>query len=135
MVVLDLALTPDLDVPAIDALTEIHGRLRAADSELWLAGLLPAVRRRLLVAGLVDQLGEEHLFNHVASALIAYLALHASDDAAARREVLTDLLEFIDTRRQHPGLDAHGLETLDAVADQLFRELELLPPDASPTPT
>jgi sulfate permease, SulP family len=134
VVVLDLALTPDLDVPAIDALTDIHERLGAAGSELWLAGLLPAVRARLLRAGLVDQLGPEHVFNHVASALIAYLALHAADDVAARREVLTDLLEYIDTRREHPGLDAHGLESLDALAGQIFRELELLPPDV-PTPT
>jgi sulfate permease, SulP family len=129
VVVLDLALTNDLDVPAIDALTEIHERLASAGAELWLAGLLPAVRHRLDVAGLADRIGADHLFNHVASALIAYLALHASADVAARREVLTDLLEYLDTRRRHPGLDTQGLQSLDAVADQIFRELELLPPE------
>jgi len=125
VVVLDLALTQDLDVPAIDALTEIDERLRVLGVQLWLAGIIPPVHGRLLTAGLLDRLGRERVFNHVASALIAYLALRSTGGVAARREVLTDLLEFIDTRRQHPGLDAQGLETLDAVADRIFRELEL----------
>jgi high affinity sulfate transporter 1 len=134
VVVLDLGLTSDLDVPAIDAITEMAGRLSDDGAHLWLAGLLPPVRNRLQVAGLTEQLGDDHLFNHVASALIAYLALHASKDVAARRQVLTDLLEYVDTRRRHPGLETQGVDALDAVVSQIVDELELLPPD-SPAPT
>jgi len=129
VVVLDLALTPDLDVPAIDALTDIDERLRAAGVGLWLAGVAPQVRDRLVTAGFVGRIGSQHLYDQVAGALVAYLGVHSTEGDATRREVLTDLLGFIDTRRQHPGLDAQGRATLDAVADRIRSELASLAGD------
>lgn len=126
--VVDLSLTSDLDVPATDALAELDERLRALGSQLWLAGLIPPVRSRLLVAGLADQIGNEHLFDSVALALVAYLNLHSRAGVDTRRAVLDDLLAFIDSRRLHPGLDAQGRDTLDALAERI--RLELVTPNA-----
>ena len=129
VVVLDLALSPDLDVPALDALNDIYERLQAAGVRLWLAGLNPPVRDRLLAAGLVNRIGNDHLFNYVDSALAAYLGLHSSTADTARSEILTDLLHYIDTQRQHPALDPQGLQALNSVADRIHHEL-----GARPTP-
>ncbi len=121
--VVDLSLTSDLDVPATDALGELDERLRTLGSRLWLAGLIPPLRNQLSVAGIADRVGREHLFDNVALALIAYLNLHSDAGADTRRAVLDDLLAFIDSRRQHPGLDARARNTLDGLDEWIRREL------------
>jgi len=124
VVLLDLGLTSDLDVPTIDALTDLDERLRAAGATLWLTGLIPPVRERLHTAGLADAIGAEHLFNDIEGGLIAYLNLHSPSSIDTRREILTDLLEYIHTRLQHPGLDEQGQAILEAVATRVRNELD-----------
>ncbi len=124
VVVADLSLTPDLDVPATDALAELDERLRARGSQLWLAGLMPRVRDQLIVAGIADRIGNEHMFDNIAFALIAYLNLHSEAGADTSRAVLQELLTFIDSRRLHPGLDARGRETLDQLAYRIRAEID-----------
>ena len=123
VVLLDLRLTPDLDVPSADALIDLNERLGAMGVELWLSDLMPSVRDRLRIAGFVDEIGAEHLFNEVAGGLFAYLNVHSSPVGDARREVLSDLLQTLRTRRRHPGLDEQARQTIDAIAAHL--ELEL----------
>lgn len=121
--VVDLSLTSDLDVPGTDALAEVDARLRALGSQLWLAGLIPPVRSRLVVAGIAARIGNEHLFDNVALALVAYLNLHTNAGVDTRRAVLDDLLAFIESRRLHPGLDTRGRDTLDELAERIRLEL------------
>ncbi len=123
VVLLDLRLTPDLDVPSADALTDLHERLGGMGVQLWLSDLMPSVRDRLRIAGLADEIGAEHLFSEVASGLFAYLNVHSTPVGDARREVLSDLLQTLRTRRRHPGLDEQARKTIDAIAARL--ELEL----------
>ncbi len=130
VIVLDLALTADLDVPAADALSDLHQRLEAAGIQLWVAGLIPPVRARMQAAGLVEVIGAHHVFDDLAAALVAYLAIHAAPDTDVRREVINDLLEFADTRRRHPALDAAGREAVDAIIRRLRNELDELPVEA-----
>ena len=49
-----------------------------------LAGLIPPVRHQLVLAGIAERIGEEHLFDSVGLALLAYLNLHsvAGDDTS-----------------------------------------------------
>ena len=122
VVLLDLRLTPDLDVPSADALSDLHERLAAIGVQLWLSDLMPSVRGRLHKAGLVDEIGAEHLFNEVAGGLFAYLGCH-SPTGDARREVLSDLLQTLRIRRRHPGLDEQARKTIDAIAARLEQEL------------
>jgi high affinity sulfate transporter 1 len=123
VVLLDLRLTPDLDVPSADELIELNERLGAIGVQLWLSDLLPSVRDRLRIAGFVDEVGAERLFDEVAGGLFAYLDVHSAPGGDARREVLSDVLETLRTRRRHPGLDEQARETIDAIAARL--ELEL----------
>ncbi len=123
VVLLDLRLTPDLDAPSADALTDLNGRLAAMGVQLWLSDLMPSVRNRLRTAGLADEIGAEHLFNELAAGLFGYLDAHSAPGGDARREVLSDLLETLRTRRRHPGLDEQARKTIDAIAARL--ELEL----------
>ena len=122
VVLLDLWLTPDLDVPSADALSDLHERLAAIGVQLWLSDLMPSVRDRLHMAGLADEIGVEHLFNEVAGGLFAYLDCH-SPAGDARREVLSDLLQTLRMRRRHPGLDEQARKTIDAIAAPREQEL------------
>lgn len=122
-VLLDLRLTPDLDVPSADALAELHGRLASLGVQLWLSDLMPAVRDRVRAAGLAARIGEEHLFDELAGGLFAYLDRHCTPPADVRREVLRDLLQTLRSRQRHPGLDRRARDTLDTVAAALEREL------------
>lgn len=122
-VLLDLRLTPDLDVPSADALGDLHERLAALGVQLWLSDLMPLVRERLRTAGLADRIGAEHLFDELAGGLFAYLDRHSVPPGDVRREVLRDLLQVLRTKEQHPGLDDEGRRTIDALADRLEQEL------------
>lgn len=122
--VADLSLTSDLDVPATDALAELDERLRARGSRLWLAGLTPAVRHQLALSGVAERVGEEHMFDNIPLALLAYLNLHSQSGDDTSQAVLQELLTFIESRRLHPGLDAQGRETLDQIADRIRAEID-----------
>ncbi len=123
VVLLDLRLTPDLDVPSADSLSDLHERLGAIGVQLWLSDLMPTVRDRLRRAGLADQIGAEHLFNELAGGLFAYLDRHSTPAGDARREVLRDRLQTLRTRRRHPGLDEQARKTIEAIAARLEQEL------------
>ncbi len=132
VVVVDLSLTPDLDVAATDALAELVDRLHARGSQLWLAGLLPPVRHQLVLAGIADRIGHDHMFDGVAIALLAYLDLHGEAGVDTSRAVFQELLDFIDTRRRHPGLDARGRDTLDQLADRIRVQIGTSADDSRP---
>lgn len=51
LVQLDLGLAPDLDVPALDALSDLSERLESVGSRLWLVTKDDLVRDRLTIAG------------------------------------------------------------------------------------
>ncbi|MCU0268627.1 MAG: SulP family inorganic anion transporter [Acidimicrobiales bacterium] len=134
VVLVDLALTPDLDVPGCDALADLRERLDHDGVELWIAAPVPEVRDRLRDSGVRDAIGDAHLFDHVTGALLAFLHEHSTPGTDVRRELLGDLLEVIHDRQQHPDLDGEGREALDAVAVQIneaLRQVERIDRDAA----
>lgn len=122
VVVLDLGLTPDLDVPALDALSDLSERLESAGSRLWLVTKDDLVRDRLTIAEVSTAHGVQ-VFHNAAGAALTYLALHSSDGDAARHTVLNDLLAFLEVRRQDPGLDERGRLVLDELDSRIRQEL------------
>lgn len=121
VVLVDLGLTPDLDVPALDALTDLRDRLECVGTQMWLVTELDEVRHRMQLAGLVDADGSD-VFRDIAGALLAYLS-GPSDGLEARRVLLTDLLTFIDDRRGGRDLEARGRATLDGLEAYVRHEL------------
>ena len=122
VVLLDLGLTPDLDVPALDVLSDLSERLESSGGQLWLVTSDDLVRERLAVAGVSTGHGVQ-VFHNAAGGVLTYLSLHSSDSDTARQTVLNDLLAFLEVRRQDPSLDDRGRLVLDEVDSRIRREL------------
>jgi len=118
---LDLSLTPELDVPAVEALDDLHGRLADDGIELWLCHLRPAVRDLLDRAGLLERIGPARIHPRVTEGLLTF-ALRMPD-AIQRVAVLEDLVAFIRERSARPGTAPEGLELLLALERRLSLEL------------
>jgi sulfate permease, SulP family len=115
VVLLDLGLTPDMDVPSCDVLTRLQARLGRGGTALWLATPVPRVRERLDAAGLTDKIGADNLFMESAGAVLSYLYRHSGASVDARHVVLDDILHIVKDRAADPGLDEHGRAALHAV--------------------
>lgn len=123
VVLVDLGLTPDLDVPALDALSDLRELIEGADAQIWLVSDVEDVRHRMRSAGLIDA-DDSHVFRDVAGALLAYLLAHSSGGEEVRRALLVDVLAFIQERRGRSDLDDRSLATLDALETYVHQELD-----------
>jgi MFS superfamily sulfate permease-like transporter len=121
VVLLDLSLTPELDVPAAEALESLHRRLAADETELWLCYVRPAVLELLERAGVLAVIGPGHVHPRVVDGVLAFLL--GTPEARDRVAVLTDLLAYLRERRGQPGTSAEGIELLAVLEDRLAREL------------
>ena len=121
VVLLDLSLTPEVDVPVVEALEDLHGRLAADGMELWLADLRPDATDLLDRAGTLAAVGATRIYPRVVDGILAF-ALRMPD-ARERVAVLTDLLAYIRERAAQPGTSAAGVETLNALEQRLAAEL------------
>lgn len=122
VVLLDLALTPEVDVPVADALEDLQQRLAAGDIELWLCHVQPGARDLLDRAGVLAAIGPERVHARVVDGVLAY-ALRAPG-RGARAAVLQDLLAFVRERAARPGTSEEGVELLAALDERLSAELE-----------
>ncbi len=122
VVLLDLSLTPEVDVPVVEVLEGLHGRLADQGVELWLSHLRPAARDTLERAGTLGAIGAEHLYPRTSDGILAF-ALR-SPGAAERVAVIRDVLLFVRERRAQPGTTAEAAELLDALERRLTLELE-----------
>ena len=121
VVLLDLSLTPEVDVPVVEALEDLHQRLTADGMELWLAYVRPDARDLLDRAGVLAAIGDARIHARVVDAILAFvLRLPGADERVA---VLTDLLAYIRERATQPGTSAAGVETLAALEQRLAAEL------------
>lgn len=121
VVMLDLALTPEVDVPVVETLEDLHQRLASEGIELWLAYLQPAARDLLDRAGTLERLGPDRIHPRVLDGIVAF-ALRAPG-ARERAAVLEDLLDFIRRRAMAPGTSPEGVELLGALEERLSLEL------------
>jgi high affinity sulfate transporter 1 len=122
VVLLDLALTPEVDVPVVEALEDLHGRLADDGIELWLSDLRPGVRDLLDRSGTLAAIGVDRVHAGDLDAILAF-ALRLPG-ARERVAVLADLLAFIRERAARPGTGDAGRETLLALERRLAAELE-----------
>jgi high affinity sulfate transporter 1 len=121
VVLLDLGLTPQVDVPVVEALEDLHRRLGADGIELWLSNLRPDARQLLERAGVLAAIGPDRIHLRVLDGIVAF-ALR-TPGSADRVTALTDLLAFIRTRATQPGLSAEAVELLTTLEDRLSLEL------------
>lgn len=74
VVVLDLEMTSDLDVQSLSTLAELNRELRLQGKELWLAQVHGRAQDMLARDGLIDQIGEDHIFRTLDGAVAAFSA-------------------------------------------------------------
>ena len=124
VVLLDLSLTPEVDVPVVEALEDLHQRLAADGIELWLAGLRPEVRRLLDRAGTIATIGATRIYPRVIDGILAFVL--RLPGARERVAVLTDLLAYIRERAAQPGTSVEGVDTLRALEQRLAAEMAVV---------
>ncbi len=122
VVLLDLALTPDADVPVADALADLQQRLAGNGVDLWLCGLRSNARELLDRAGTLAAIGPDRVHPRVLDGIVAF-ALR-KPGSAERMDALNDLLAVIRERASRPGLGAEAAELLAALESRLSLELE-----------
>ena len=121
VVLLDLALTPEVDMPAADALEDLRRRLAAAGSELWLCHLQPGARDLLDRAGVLTALGPDRVHARVIDGVVAF-ALRAPG-GGERAAILADVVAFLRERAARPDASREGVELLTALEERLSLEL------------
>lgn len=121
VVLVDLALTPEVDIPVVEAIEDLHERLAADGIELWLSYLRPDARDLLERAGTLARIGDSAIHPRLMDGILGF-ALRLPD-AGERIAVLSDLLAYIRERARQPGTSAAGVELLDALDRRLSLEL------------
>ena len=121
VVLLDLGLTPEADVPVVEAVEHLHERLSGDGVELWLSQLRPNTRELLDRAGVLATIGPDRVHVRVIDGILAF-ALR-SPGSQDRLTALTDLLAFIRERATRPDVGAEGAELLAALEERLSLEL------------
>ena len=121
VVLLDLSLTPEVDMPVVEALEDLRGRLAADGIELWLSHLRPGTRYLLDRAGTLSRIGAPAIHPRVIDGILAYVL--RLPGAGERIAVLGDLIDYIRKRATQPGTSAEGVETLKALEARLAAEL------------
>jgi sulfate permease, SulP family len=122
VVLLDLSLTPEADVPTVESLRDLNARLGAAGIELWLSRLEPAVRDILDRAGVLADIGPGRVHRRLVDGILAYaLRSPGAEDLAS---VTRDLIDFVHQRALQPGTSADGVEMLGLLEQRFMRELE-----------
>jgi hypothetical protein len=124
VILVDLSLTPEVDMPVVEALEDLHGRLAADGIELWLANLRPDARDLLDRAGTLAVVGATRIYPRVIDGILAFVL--RLPGARERVAVLTDLLKYIRERATQPGTSLEGIETLHALEQRLAAEMAVV---------
>jgi SulP family sulfate permease len=123
VVLVDLGLTPEADIPVVEALEDLHGRLAADGIELWLCRVRPSVRALLDRGGVLEHIGVDHIHPREIEGIVAFVA--RMPGALDREAILSDLLAFVRERRARPGTSAAAIELMDALEQRIASELRV----------
>ena len=80
-ILLDLAASADLDIGTSDMLRDLCSDLRAKQIDLLFAQIRGSVRDRMMKTGLLEHVGEDHLYASIAAAVAAFQARPALVEA------------------------------------------------------
>ena len=81
-ILLDLSASADLDIGTADMLRDLYSDLRAKQIDLFFAQIRGSVRDRMQKTGLLEHLGEDHLYASIAAAVAAFQAQPAPAEPA-----------------------------------------------------
>lgn len=124
--VLDLEATNQMDVTSLDALTDILHALRDRNVDLYLVRVMSLVRRALKRSGLMEEIGEDHLWHSISQGVREARRTHRLDDYPAIPGGVFDS-DWIPDLVEEP-----KEETAQGQADQEAEEERIVPRQPDP---
>ena len=122
VVLLDMELTPEVDLPVVDALEDLFQRLRGGGIQLWLSHLQPEAEDLLNRAGALSTIGSDRVYGRVVEGILAFaLRVPGSKERIA---ALNEVLAAVQDLKTRPGQSAEAVQLLSAFERWLSSELE-----------
>ena len=125
VVLLDLELSSELDVPSVDMLAELKVELEERNAELWLSRLHGPVRDALDQGGALQQIGTQNIYPRALDSSLEYIArgsLDSGEDLAVVNDGLKMTLVVIEKLLADP--DIQRREVLERYRQGLTELLE-----------
>ena len=125
VVLLDLEMSNELDVPSVDMLGELKVELGERHAELWISRLHGPVRDALDQGGVLQQLGPQNIYPRALESSLEYIArgsLDGGEDLAVVNDGLNMTLEVIEKLLADP--DTKRREVLERYRRGLTELLE-----------
>jgi SulP family sulfate permease len=110
-VVLDTEVTNQMDTTSADMLVELLGELRKRDIDLYLVRVMWPVRQLLRRSGLMDELGEDHLWHSISQGVREARRVHGLKHLPATTGAADDPSEELlgeDTAEEEEHIVAHS---------------------------
>jgi sulfate permease, SulP family len=121
VVLLDLALTPEVDVPVVEAISDLEARLVGIGTDLWLCSLRPGARDLLERAGILAAMGPARIHARSVDGIIAFaLRMPGGEERIA---LLGDVRAFVRERAARPDVGPEGARMLATLDARLAQEL------------
>ncbi len=108
VILLDLEMSNQLDVPSVDMLAELKEELKRRNTELWLARLHGPVLDALERSSLLQEIGQTNVHSRMLEGIVEYLAqgrLDASEDIAVVNDGLRMTLEVVEKLLSYPTIE------------------------------
>jgi hypothetical protein len=99
VVLLDLEMSNQLDVPSVDMLGELKEELEQRNTEMWLGRLHGPVRDALDRSGTLQKIGQENIYSRVLEGIVEYLSrvtLDSPEDVAVINDGLRMTLAVVE---------------------------------------
>jgi sulfate permease, SulP family len=125
VVLLDLEMSNELDVPSVDMLGELKVELGERNAELWLSRLHGPVREALGQAGILQQIGTQNIYPRALESSLEYIArgsLDGGEDLAVVNDGLNMTLVVIEKLLADP--DTQRREVLERYRQGITELLE-----------
>ena len=135
VVLLDLEMSNQLDVPAVDMLAELKEDLELRDIELWLSRLHGPVRDALETSDVLKEIGPENIHSRSLESSLEYLtrvSQNNQEDIAVVDDGLKMTLEVIERLLRRPGGEQR--EVLERYHQKLTELLRASPEQSSGVP-
>jgi high affinity sulfate transporter 1 len=125
VVLLDLELTNQLDVPALDMLSELKEEMQKRGAELWLVRVHGAVRDSLEKGHVLQQIGLENIYPRIIGGILTYLTrepMEGDEKIGVVNDGLKMTLETVDDLLKSPTTEKRA--ELEAIRLKLAEVLQ-----------
>jgi high affinity sulfate transporter 1 len=124
VILLDLEMSNQLDVPSVDMLAELIEELKQRNAEMWLSRLHKPVYDALERSSVLQEIGEKNIHSRMLESILVYITqgkLDGREDIAVVSDGLKMTLEVVEKLLAHP--TGERREVLEAYHQKLTEAL------------